>query len=164
MLLFDRAIGRHILSPASRTGGAVGWLQPVPQGEALVGVPGPFVGGAGGVAGEHVPAPPAGQAHEVAFVAAGGEPGVGEGVAELVGVDAAEAGPLAPALEHGGQARFVEAAPALDPQPGLLGVGVAAAEAQVAVDGEGRLAAEWAGPFAPALAEDEGDLPVEGDG
>ena len=53
--------------------------------EAAVFVPGPLVGGGGGVAAEHGPGPPAGQAHEAAFGAAGVEEGVGEGVAELVG-------------------------------------------------------------------------------
>ena len=54
------------------------------------------VGGRGAVAAEHRPGPPAGQAHEVRLAAALGEPGVGEGVAELVRVQVGEAG-LGPA-------------------------------------------------------------------
>jgi hypothetical protein len=56
-----------------------------------VGFAGAALGGGFGVAVDHLAGLPAGQAHEVAFIAAGGEPGVGEGVAELVGVQAGEA-------------------------------------------------------------------------
>lgn len=47
-------------------------LQPVGGGEAAVGVAGAMVGGA--VAVDHLAGPPAGEAHEVALVAAGREP------------------------------------------------------------------------------------------
>jgi hypothetical protein len=43
-----------------------------------------------GVAVDHLAGLPAGQAHQVAFVAAGGQPRVGEGVAELMRVQAGE--------------------------------------------------------------------------
>jgi hypothetical protein len=46
----------------------------------------------GAVAGEHRPAPPAGQAHEIALVAARGEPLMGIGVTEAVRVDVGDSG------------------------------------------------------------------------
>jgi hypothetical protein len=55
-------------------------------------VAGSLVGGGGGIAAEHGPRPPAGQAHEATLGAAGVEEGVGEGVAELVGTDVGEPG------------------------------------------------------------------------
>ena len=63
-------------------------LEPVPRAEALVGLPGAFVGRGGAVARHHGPGTPSGQPHQVALGPAGGEPLVGEGVSELVKVDA----------------------------------------------------------------------------
>jgi hypothetical protein len=60
----------------------------------------PFIGSGGGVAVEHLAASPSGQSHEVAFVAAIGQPGMGEAVAQLVGVDLTEPGLLAPPPDH----------------------------------------------------------------
>ena len=59
--------------------------KPISWREPLVRVPGPLVGRARPVAAQHRPALPPRQPHPVALVAAGGEPLVGEGVAELVG-------------------------------------------------------------------------------
>ena len=67
-------------------------LQPVAGGEAAVGVAGAGVGGAGPVASHHRPRPPPGQAHQIHLGAALGKPLVGEGVAELVGVQAGQPG------------------------------------------------------------------------
>ncbi len=49
--------------------------------QPAMGLAGPHVGGRRRVAGQHLAGPPAGQAHEVALGSAGGQPGVGEGVA-----------------------------------------------------------------------------------
>src|SRR5207248_2678800 len=92
-------------------------LQPVPEGPLAVGRPGPVTGGTGGVAGEHRPAAPAGQAHEVLALAAVGQPAVGEGVAQLVGVDVAEARLGSPAPHH--LADAVGGQRALRPEPQL---------------------------------------------
>ena len=63
-------------------------LQPVPGAQPPVCVHRPFNRRAGGVPLNHRPAPPAGDAHQVALGAAAGEPAVGEAVPELVGVEA----------------------------------------------------------------------------
>src|ERR671918_2969485 len=60
-------------------------------------LPGPLIGGARAVAAQHLTALPSRQAHQVALVAALGQPGVGERVAQHVGVEAVDAG-LPPAL------------------------------------------------------------------
>ena len=57
-------------------------------------VGGAFGGAGTGVADEHVGAGPAGDGHEAGFGAACGEPAVGRGVAEPVGPEALDAGPL----------------------------------------------------------------------
>jgi hypothetical protein len=55
---------------------------------------GTFVGRAGRVSPDHLPGPPAGQAHQIPFLAAGVQPRVGERVAELMRVDVAKTGGL----------------------------------------------------------------------
>jgi hypothetical protein len=50
----------------------------VARGQASVRLAGPGVGGRGAVATEHLPGPPAGQAHQVRLAATLGEPRVGE--------------------------------------------------------------------------------------
>jgi hypothetical protein len=75
----------------------------------------PLVGGGGGVAAEHGLRPPAGQAHEAAFGAAGVEEGVGERVAELDGVDVGEPGGLGPLADHLGDTPGAHRA--VDPEP-----------------------------------------------
>jgi hypothetical protein len=69
---------------------ATATLDPVAEGHAAVGFAGAAFGGGLGVAVDHLAGLPAGEAHEVAFVAAGGQPGVGERMPELVGVQAGE--------------------------------------------------------------------------
>jgi hypothetical protein len=86
-------------------------LQPVAGGEAAVGVAGAGVGGAGAVAGHHRPRSPPGQAQQIQFGAALGEPLVGEGVAELVGVQAGQPGLPTAAFEHADQAPGGESSP-----------------------------------------------------
>jgi hypothetical protein len=83
----------------------------VPGGETAVSVAGAGVGGAGAVAGHHRPRPPPGQAHQVHLGAALGKPLVGEGVAELVGMQAGQLGLSASAFEHADQAPRGEPAP-----------------------------------------------------
>jgi hypothetical protein len=60
---------------------------------------------------------PAGQAHEVGLPAAFGQPLVGEGVAQLVRVQAGQASLLTTASQHLHQA--LSGQPALQPQPQL---------------------------------------------
>jgi hypothetical protein len=74
-------------------------------------VAGAGVGGAGAVAGHHRPRPPPGQAHQVHLGATLGKPLVGEGVAELVGVQAGQPGLPASTFEHADQAPRGEPAP-----------------------------------------------------
>ena len=50
------------------------------------------VGGRGAVAAKHLAGLPAGQPHQIGFAATLGEPGMGEGVAELVRVQVGKAG------------------------------------------------------------------------
>ena len=67
-------------------------------GAVQLGTPlGPLVGGTGAVAAEHLPAAPAGQAHQVAFLHPVGQHRVRERMAEQVGVEL-ESGLLPPAL------------------------------------------------------------------
>jgi hypothetical protein len=84
-------------------------LELIAWGEAPVRLTGPFIRGGGTVALEHRPGPPAGDAHEVGLVAALGEPGVGEAVAELVGMQARDAGRLAAAVQHAEAEQLVAA-------------------------------------------------------
>src|SRR2546429_4687841 len=100
--------------------------------------------GRGAVAVQHPPVLPALESHQVAFLAVlVGLPVVGEGVTEDVdralGVetDAAEA-----ALHGLELAVAAESAPLAQPEPGLLAVGMAAAGAQVTVQGQSGLLAE----------------------
>ena len=72
----------------------------IAQAHASVRISRPFVCGRRGVALEHLPAAPAGQAHQVAFVATLGEPRVGKGVAELVRMYLAETSLFAAAAHH----------------------------------------------------------------
>src|SRR5436305_462810 len=70
----------------------------VPDPEPSIRLPRPFLGGARAVSAEHRPRPPARKAHQVAFLAAHGEPAMREGVAEQVRVDALQTRPLGPQL------------------------------------------------------------------
>jgi hypothetical protein len=81
-----------------------------------------------------------------------------ERVAQLVGVHLADAGPLASAAEHGGDARLVQRAPAGEPQPVLGGVGVPGSSSRVAVEGPRGVCPERAATPAPALPEHVSDL------
>src|SRR6266542_9647 len=136
-------------------------LDPIAEGHAAVSFAGAALGGGLGVAVDHLPGLPAGEAHEVAFVAAGGEPGVGEAVPELVGVEAGEPDARAAVGDDLEQARGGHGAGAADPQGGQMGERVAGAQAEVAVESQGGLAAEGDGTRAAALAEDDRDLVVE---
>ena len=69
----------------------------------------PFVGGGGTVALQHDPGAPAGDPHQVGLVAALGEPGMGEGVAEPMRVEVGDAGLLAAARAALGEAAFTGA-------------------------------------------------------
>lgn len=86
----DRGQGRVALLP----------LQLVAEAEASVSVPCTLVCRTCGVPVEHLSTTPSGKSHEVTLVPALGQPGVSEGMAELVGVDRAKPGLLAPALHH----------------------------------------------------------------
>jgi hypothetical protein len=86
---------------------------------------------------------------------------VGEGVPELVRVHLADTRPLAAAPQQRGDAGLVQPAPALNPEPVGLGVGMAGSESQVPVEGLGGANAEGARTLPPSLAEHEGHLLVE---
>jgi hypothetical protein len=64
------------------------FLEPIGGREAAVGLTGAGVGGRGAVALQHLTRLPAGQAHQVGLAAAVGQPLMGEGVPELVGMPA----------------------------------------------------------------------------
>ena len=85
-------------------------LDSVPERELAVGGAGAFVGSRGGVPASPLPGAPPGQAHEVALVPALGEPLVGEGVSELMGVDGHANGLAAPD-EHLVHARLRSSGP-----------------------------------------------------
>jgi Transposase/Domain of unknown function (DUF4188) len=127
-------------------------LELIAWGEVPVRLTGPFIRGGGTVAGEHRPGPPAGDAHEVGLVATLGEPGVGEGVAELVGMKARDAGLLAAAVQHVAKPVFGPWASLAEPQPLLVRVLVGCAHAEVPVECSGGLVTEGNGPLPPALA------------
>ena len=88
------------------------------------------------------------------FGAAGGQPRVGERVAELVWVDAPDAGGLAPAFEHLPQSGRREVSLAGQPQPLGLRQPVGLPHAQVPVEGDGGLVAEGAAPLPATLPQD----------
>src|SRR6266508_5243842 len=123
-----------------------------------VGLPGPSVGGRGAVAAQHGGGLPAGDAHEVGLVAALGAPGVGEGVAEQVRVQAVDAGLPAAAPEELADARVGHTALLPDPQPLQVRVRVAGASSEVAIERQDRLPAERECAFAVALAGHPGDV------
>ena len=54
----------------------------------------------GGVAGQHVVRPPAGQHHQVSLLTSSGEPPVGEGVPAAVRVDVGDAGLRGAGVQH----------------------------------------------------------------
>ena len=85
---------------------------------------GPLTGGRGGVAVQHVASGPAGYSHQAALAAAGGQPAVGGGVLEHMGMEAADAGGLGPAAEGEVEDVVAEAAAAV-PEPQRRGVGQA---------------------------------------
>ena len=63
----------------------------VAWGEAPVGLAGAGVGGRGPMAAEHLAGAPASQPHQVGLTPTLGEPGVGEPVAELMGMQSWQA-------------------------------------------------------------------------
>ena len=79
----------------------------------------PVVGRGGRVAVHHRPGPPTGDPHEVGLPAARRQPGVGEVVAERMGIDPRHASFGRPPLEHLSNARDAHAALAPEPQPRL---------------------------------------------
>ena len=110
-----------------------------------------FIGGGCTVALEHGPRPPAGDPHEVGLVAALGEPGVGEGVAELMRVEAGDAGLLAAPVEHVAKPVVGPWASLAEPEPFLGRVLVEGAHAEVPVDRLGSLATEGTTRCRPPL-------------
>ena len=95
----------------------------------------PLVRRWGGVALEHVLARPTGYAHEAPLAAALGEPRVRERVAKLVRVDVADARLFGAASEHLRHPRGRHPSLAAEPQPVLVRPGMAAADAELAVEG-----------------------------
>src|SRR6266511_6303993 len=126
-------------------------------------LPGPSVGGRGAAAAQHGGGLPAGDAHEVGLVAALGAPGVGEGVAEQVRVEAVDAGLPAAAGEDLADARVGDAALLADPQPLKVRVRVAGTSSEVAIERQDRLPAERECALSVALAGHPGYVVVEVD-
>lgn len=80
-------------------------------------VPRTFVGCAGRVASEHAARLPAGEAHQVTFGAAAGEPVMGERVPELVRVKLGEPDLGAPVIDHLVSTARCESALCAQPEP-----------------------------------------------
>ena len=68
------------------------------------------------VAAEHLAATPSDQPHQIGLVATVPQPGVGEGVAEQVGVDAFETSLLGPAFDEGPDTRSAHRSSHPEPQ------------------------------------------------
>lgn len=149
----DRGQGRVALLP----------LQLVAEAEASVSVPCTLVWRTCGVPVEHLSTTPSGKSHEVTLVPALGQPGVSEGMAELVGVDRAKPGLPAPALHHLKHPGVRQASLLAQPQPGQPCIGSAGTFPQVTVYRLAILGAEWAGPRSGAFADDAGDVLIEVD-
>lgn len=110
---------------------------------------------------QHLTGSPAGQAHEVALVAALGEPGVGEGVAQLVGVDAVQPSLDRSTLKSLGDARVGQATLGPQPQPRLRGHRMLRPRPQVAIERLRRPRAEGSRSWPPALADNVDDAGIE---
>src|SRR5215216_6124806 len=110
------------------------------------------VGGRRPIAIEHLAGPPAGQPHQVGLAATLGEPGVGKGVAKLVRVQPWQAGLLSAAAQELLDSPGGQAASLAEPEPGEIGVLVPGADAKVAVQGYGGLAAIGQGTLTTTLA------------
>ncbi len=95
-----RTVYAQPVRPTPRTRGSGRLLQAVAWGEAPVRFAGSDVGGGGAVAAEHLAGPPASQPHQVGLTPTLGEPGVGERVAELVGMQSWQAGLVASAAQE----------------------------------------------------------------
>src|SRR6266511_3856120 len=129
-------------------------MQPLDRGQASMGRAGAGagVGGGGGVAAQHLGGVPAGKAHEVGLVAAVGAPAMGEGVAEHVGMQALDTGLDAAPADDLGDATAGERASLAEPQRLQARVGVARANAEIAVEGLAGLVAERQSARSTALA------------
>jgi hypothetical protein len=111
-------------------------------GRAAISSTSALVGQARAVAPEHLRRAPAGEAHQVALLAAAGEPLVGERVSELVSVEALQAGrPAAPGDELR-QSRGRQRPVLTDPEGRGVRARVSPPEAPVAVDSDSSSASE----------------------
>jgi hypothetical protein len=138
----------------------VSGLDAVPKRHPAVRLTGTPLGGGLRVAIDHLARPPAGQTHQVALVAAGRQPGVGKGVAELMWVQARESGRSATSRDHLEQPRRRHGPSPAKPEVGQVCEWVAGPHAQIAVQGKGGLAAERDCSRPAALAEHDDDLVV----
>jgi WD40 repeat protein len=107
-----------------------------------MGLAGATVSRRGAVAPQHGARAPAGQPHQVGLAPALGQPLVGEGMAQLVGVQAGEVGLLPTTPEHQLYAPGGELAALAKPQPRRIGVLMPGPHPKVAVKGHGGLAAK----------------------
>jgi hypothetical protein len=107
--------------------------------------------GVGNLAAQDRPRLPAGKPHQVSLTTALGEPFVGEGMAELVGVEAREARLRASAAKDLADPVGSKWSGSAQPRPRECRVLMACTGAQVSVKGNGGLAAERQGPLPPAL-------------
>jgi hypothetical protein len=94
----------------------------VPGGEAGVRFTGADVGGRGAVTAEHLARAPAGQPHQVGLTATLGEPGVSEGMAELVRMEPWQAGLVALSAHELQDTPGSQATTLAKPQPWQVGV------------------------------------------
>src|SRR5579859_3664116 len=96
------------VAPGSKTISNYGCpSEPVARRKTPVRVWSALVGHRRAVPAQHGRRTPPGQSHQVAFAAAVGQEGVGEAVAELVGVNMSQSGGGGAAFEHLGDTRLV---------------------------------------------------------
>ena len=98
-----------------------------------MGLSGSFVGGRRGVAADHLPARPSGEAHQVGLLASGGEEVVAEGGTQHVGVYLGNAGLATSSLHHLADPASGKRPFATKPQLGTSGLRVTVSSPQVAV-------------------------------
>src|SRR6266704_6281908 len=121
----------------------------------------PGAGPGGAVAAEHRLGAPAGEAHEVGSLAAGGAPQVGEGVAELVRMETFDAGLEAAAANDLRDAGVGDRTLGTDPEGRRCLLPVAGSRPHVSVERLSGLATERHSAVAATLASHPHDVVAE---
>jgi hypothetical protein len=120
-----------------------------------------LIGCAGSVAGEHLSGSPAGEAHEILFLPAIGQPPMCEGVTEHVRVEVLETSLLGAASKHLGNAVVGYIASPADPELSTAGKAMLGAFPQVALDGLTSLVTERTGTGSTSLPQHEGNVSIK---